>query len=282
MSAAQTQDSRTSSAAGEGIPPPPKSGPMKWLPGLWVARHYRRAWLVKDLAAGLVLTSLLVPAGMGYAAAAGLPPICGLYATIFPLIAYAIFGPSRIMVLGPDSGLAALIAAAVLTLSAGDVERAVGLGSVLAILTGVLCIAAGLLRAGFVTDLLSKPVRVGYLNGIGLTVLVTQLPKLFGFSVTSTAVVDGVGGLVRGLADGRLNPVALGIGSACLCVIFVTQRFAPRFPGILFAVRHSTAGAPEAFDGGPGWVAIEESTTTWPTRLSAMAALKAAATPAAP
>jgi Sulfate permease family len=126
MSATQSHDSRTVSAAGEGIPPAPDAGPLKWLPGLW-------DWLAKDLIAGLVLTSLLVPTGMGYAAAAaGLPPICGLYATSLPLVAYAIFGPSRIMVLGPDSGLAALIAAVVLTLSAGDVDRAVGLGSVLA------------------------------------------------------------------------------------------------------------------------------------------------------
>src|SRR5262245_61484179 len=115
------------SAAGVGIPPLPTEGRVGWMPGVWMLRHYQRAWLAKDVVAGLVLTSLLVPAGMGYAEASGLPAITGLYATIVPLLAYALFGPSRIMVLGPDSGLAALIAAAILGASGGDAERAVGL-----------------------------------------------------------------------------------------------------------------------------------------------------------
>jgi MFS superfamily sulfate permease-like transporter len=99
------------SAAGIGVPPPPASGLAAWLPGLWVLRHFQRAWLRDDVVAGLVLTALLVPAGMGYAEAAGLPAITGLYATIGPLLAYALFGPSRIMVLGPDSALAVLVRA---------------------------------------------------------------------------------------------------------------------------------------------------------------------------
>ncbi|MBL8719538.1 MAG: sulfate permease [Myxococcales bacterium] len=228
------------SAAGFGIPPAPETGLVAWFPGLWVLRHYQRAWLAKDVVAGLVLTALLVPAGMGYAEASGLPAITGLYATIAPLLAYAVFGPSRIMVLGPDSALAALIAAAVLGMANGSPERAVALGSMLALLTGALCVLAGLLRAGFLTDLLSKPVRVGYMNGIALTVLVTQLPKLLGFSTKAANVVDGVGGLVQGVAAGKVRPLALALGGGCLLTILALRALAPKLPGILFAVCAAT------------------------------------------
>jgi high affinity sulfate transporter 1 len=224
------------SAAGVGIPPVPEVGVDSWLPGLWVLKHYRRAWLGRDIAAGLVLTALLVPAGMGYASASGLPAITGLYATIAPLLAYALFGPSRIMVLGPDSALAALIAAAVVTRAGGDPERAVATASVLALLVGVVCVGAGLAKAGFITDLLSKPVRVGYMNGIGLAVLVTQLPKLFGFTVQASSVAEGALGFVHGVAEGRTKPEALAIGGTGLAIILVTKRFAPRVPGVLVAV----------------------------------------------
>ena len=199
-------------------------------------QHYQRAWLARDVVAGLVLTSLLIPAGMGYASASGLPPITGLYATIVPLLAYALFGPSRVMVLGPDSALAALIAATVHTMAHGDAARAVGLASTLAMLTGALCLVAGFAKAGFVTDLLSKPVRVGYMHGIGLTVLVNQLPKLFGFSVRASGVVDGVPGFARGVAAGATRPAALAIGASCLALILALRRFAPKVPGILVAV----------------------------------------------
>ncbi len=223
------------SAAGVGIPPPGTRF-ATWLPGLWMLRHYQRRWLAQDLVAGLVLTAILVPAGMGYAEASGLPAITGLYATIVPLLAYAIFGPSRIMVLGPDSGLAALVGAAVIASSAGDPERAVALGSLLAILTGLLCVAGGLLKAGFLADLLSKPVRVGYMNGIALTVLVTQLPKLLGFSVKATGAFDGALGVVHGVADGQTKLLALGLGSACLALILGLRAVSAKIPGILIAV----------------------------------------------
>src|SRR3954468_16076866 len=157
----------------------------RWLPGLTILRHYNRAWLARDLVAGLVLTAILVPVGMGYAQAAGLPAINGLYATIIPLLAYAIFGPSRILVLGPDSALAGLVAATILPRAAGSADRAVALAGILAILMGAVVILAGLAKLGFVTDLLSTPIRYGYLNGIALTVLVGQLPKILGFSVSA-------------------------------------------------------------------------------------------------
>jgi MFS superfamily sulfate permease-like transporter len=132
------------------------TGLARWVPALAQVRTYQRAWLGKDLLAGLVLTAILVPVGMGYAEAAGLPAIYGLYATIVPLLAYAIFGPSRILVLGPDSSLAAIIAATIVPLAAGDPDRLVALAGMLGLLTGSLCILAGLARFGFITDLLSK------------------------------------------------------------------------------------------------------------------------------
>ncbi len=224
------------SAAGAGIPPPPTSGIEAWLPGLWVLRHYRRAWIARDVAAGLVLTALLVPAGMGYALASGLPAITGLYATVGPLLAYAIFGPSRIMVLGPDSALAPLIAVAVLSKANGDPARAVALASVLALLTGALCIAGGLAKAGFITDLLSKPIRVGYMNGIGLTIVVSQLPKLLGFSVNAHDLANGTDALVRGVLAGETKPEALAIGVACLAIMLLGRVVAPRAPAVLVAV----------------------------------------------
>src|SRR6185437_7328026 len=152
------------------------SGWSRWLPGLRTLRTYHSSWLRQDLFAGLVLTAMLVPVGIAYATASGLPGICGLYATIVPLLAYAVFGPSRILVLGPDSALAPLILAVVLPLSGGDATRAVALGGVMALGSGAVCIAAGLARLGFVTELLSKPIRYGYMNGIALTVLLSQIP----------------------------------------------------------------------------------------------------------
>jgi high affinity sulfate transporter 1 len=208
-------------------------GSTTWLPGVWTLRHYERSWLARDVAAGIVLTALLVPAGMGYAEVAGLPAIAGIYATIAPLVAYAIFGPSRILVVGPDSALAALVAAAVVAPSAGDARRAMDLAALLAVLTGVLCVAAAFARAGFATSLLSKPVRVGYMNGIAITVLVSQLPKLFGFSIESTSFWSDALSFGRGVAEGKTNGIALAIGAGSLGLVVITRAIAPRFPGVL-------------------------------------------------
>ena len=215
-------------------------GLYRWIPLLETLRGYKSDWLIHDIAAGLVLTAVLVPVGMGYAAASGLPAIYGLYATIFPLIAYAIFGPSRILVLGPDSALAGLIAATILPLAAGNADKAVALAGMLAILTGVLCIVAGLARFGFITDLLSKPIREGYLNGIALTVLIGQLPKVLGFSVSGNNFLQETNGLMQGIWNGQINWTACAIGFSCLIVILGFRRWASRIPGVLIAVAGAT------------------------------------------
>ena len=212
---------------------------LRWLPGWQVLRRYQRSWLRQDVAAGLVLTTMLVPVGLAYAQASGLPGICGLYATIVPLLAYSIFGPSRILVLGPDSSLAPLILAVVLPLSAGDTQRAIALGGVMAIVSGVVCIAAGLARLGFITELLSKPIRYGYMNGIALTVLLSQIPKLFGFSAKAEGPVRQSIAIVQQVLAGRTNLVAFAIGTGTLVLILLLKRF-PRVPGTLIAVVAAT------------------------------------------
>lgn len=206
-------------------------------------RTYRWSSLPRDIGAGVALTAVLVPVGMAYAEAAGLPAITGLYATIAPLLAYAVFGPSRILVLGPDSALAAIIAATVLPLAAGDPDRAVGLASALALLSGALCVVAGLARLGFVTELLSKPIRYGYVNGIAVTVLISQLPKLLGFHVEGNTLLTGAAGVVSGIVQGRANPTACIIGFGSVTLILSLKRWLPRVPGVLIAVVLATLAA---------------------------------------
>jgi high affinity sulfate transporter 1 len=220
------------------------------MPGLTALRTYRAAWLGKDILAGVVLAAILLPGGMGYSQAAGLLPIYGLYATIPALIAYAVFGPSRILVLGPDSSLAPLIAATVLPLAAGDALRAAALAGTVAILSGGLCLAAGLARFGFITDLISKPIRYGYLNGIALTVLVGQLPQLLGFPVSGNSLPQELRGLVQGVLGHAVNPTATAIGLSCLAIIYFLKRLAPGIPGILPAIVAATL-ATSIFDLAP-------------------------------
>jgi high affinity sulfate transporter 1 len=207
-------------------------------PGLRLLSSYRRSWLSKDLVAGLVLTALLVPQGMAYAELAGLPPITGLYTSILCLVGYAIFGPSRVLVLGPDSSLGPMIAATIIPIvgANGDPQRAIALASVLALLVGVMTVLAGVAKLGFVADLLSKPTQIGYLNGLALTILVSQLPKLFGFSVDADGLIPEAAGFANGLANGDTVAAALAIGLLGLVLILLLQRLVPKVPAVLVAV----------------------------------------------
>ena len=206
---------------------------------------FRRDWLAKDVVAGVVLTTLLVPQGMAYAELAGLPPITGLYTSILCLLGYAAFGPSRILVLGPDSSLGPMIAATVLPLVAagGDPERAVALASVLAIMVAVIMIVAAVARLGFIADLISKPTMIGYMNGLALTILVGQLPKLFGFKVDGEGLIAEFTGFVEGLAKGEAVPAAAATGLAGIALIVVLQRWLPKVPAVLIMVVLAIAAA---------------------------------------
>jgi high affinity sulfate transporter 1 len=211
----------------------------RWLPGLVTLRQYKWGWLPNDIVAGLVLTTMLVPVGIAYAVASGLPGINGLYATIVPLLAYAVFGPSRILVLGPDSSLAAVILGVVFPLAGGDPVRAVALASMMAVVSGIACIAAGLGRLGFITELLSKPIRYGYMNGIALTVLVSQLPKLFGFSIEGEGPLRKIWAIGKAILNGEANWTAFAVGAGTLAVILLLKNN-KRVPGILIAVVGAT------------------------------------------
>ncbi|MFL6578995.1 MAG: SulP family inorganic anion transporter [Povalibacter sp.] len=212
---------------------------ISWLPGLQVLRRYEAAWLPHDLMAGLVLTTMLVPVGIAYAVASGVPGIYGLYATIVPLLAYALFGPSRILVLGPDSSLAAVILAVAVPLSNGDPMRAVTVASLMAVVSGLVCILIGMMRLGFVTELLSKPIRYGYMNGIALTVLISQLPKLFGFSIDGIGPLRDLQGIANGVLGGKVNWTAFTVGICTLAAILLLKPF-KRVPGLLIAVVGAT------------------------------------------
>ena len=210
----------------------------RYVPGLTLITSYQRGWLPRDLVAGLVLSALLVPQGMAYAELAGLPAVTGLYTSILCLLGYAVFGPSRVLVLGPDSSLGPMIAATIapLLLAGGDPARAVALASVLAVLVGIIMTVAGLARFGFVADLLSRPTQIGYMNGLALTIVVGQLPKLLGFSVDADGLVDETRAFVSGLANGEVNATAAVLGIGCLALIFLMKRFLPTVPAVLVAV----------------------------------------------
>ena len=208
------------------------------LPGVVLLQNYKRSWLTSDLIAALVLSMLLVPQGMAYAELAGLPIITGLYTTVLCLVAYAVFGPSKILVLGPDSALGPMIAVilvAVLGASATSSEM-VGMASTLALFVGLIMIAASVLKLGFVADLLSKPTQIGYMNGLALTILVGQLPKLFGFSTDADGLISEVQAFIHAVISGETVGIALGVGLLSLVLMFTISRFLPKVPGILVAV----------------------------------------------
>ncbi|MDR7080986.1 high affinity sulfate transporter 1 [Arthrobacter ginsengisoli] len=214
---------------------------LKVPPGLGMLRVYERPWLKSDLAAGAALSAFLIPAGMAYAEAAGLPAVTGLYASIIPLLAYAVFGPSRVLIIGPDSSLAPMIAAAILPLASKDPDQAVALAGVLALMIGGLLLAGRVFKLGFVTGLLSKPIRVGYLNGIALAIMISQLPKLLGIPATGGSLITGARGTAQAVAQGETNSLALLFGVGTIAVI-VACRFLPwKLPGVLIAVVAATA-----------------------------------------
>lgn len=206
----------------------------RWMPGVAVIRQYRRSWLRGDLVAGLVLAALLVPQGMAYAKLAGLPAVYGLYATMVPLLVYAIFGPSRILVLGPDSAVAPVVATAIIPLAGNDTSERVALAGFLAMLVGLVCIVAGIANLGFITDLISKPVRIGYLAGIAVSVVASQLPALLGIDVSGSGLADDLTGLARNLDSIDLPSLVVGGGS--LAFILAMRRIEPRVPAALIVV----------------------------------------------
>jgi high affinity sulfate transporter 1 len=221
-------------------PPGRRRDFRQWVPGVPMVEAYRRRWLRFDLVAGLVLAAVLVPQGMAYAELAGLPPVTGLYTTVACLVAYAAFGPSRILVLGPDSSVSPLILAAItpLLVTGGDPAEAIVLAGMLAVIVGLIEVGLGLGRLGFVADLLSKEVQVGYMNGLGITIIVGQLPKLFGFSVSGSGFVDDIRQFFANLDQTNTTSLAVGVG--VLAVLLLLPRLTTRIPAVLVAVVGAT------------------------------------------
>lgn len=214
-------------------------GIQRWVPGIRMLRTYRTRWLRSDLVAGIVLAAILVPQGMAYAELAGLPPVTGLYTTIACLVGYALMGPSRVLVLGPDSSVSPLIFAAITPLLAGgDPATAITLAGMLALFVGAIEIGLGVGKLGFVADLLSKEVQVGYMNGLAITIVVGQLPKLFGFSTEADGFVEDVEAFVAGLDQTDTTTLLLGL--AVLAVLLGLPLLTRRIPAVLVAVVGAT------------------------------------------
>jgi len=212
---------------------------QRWVPGVRAARAYERSWLRADLVAGAVLAAILVPQGMAYAELAGLPAVTGLYTTIACLVGYALFGPSRVLVLGPDSSISPLILAAITPLLAGgDPATAIALAGMLAVLVGLTEIGLGLGKLGFVADLLSKEVQVGYMNGLAITIIVGQLPKLFGFSTNADSFLKEIRLFVEGLDQTQTTTLIVGV--AVLALLLMVPRVTTRLPAVLVAVVAAT------------------------------------------
>jgi high affinity sulfate transporter 1 len=214
-------------------------GLERWVPGVRAARTYRRDWLRPDLVAGVVLAAILVPQGMAYAELAGIPAVYGLYTTIGCLVGYALFGPSRVLVLGPDSSVSPLIFAALVPLAVpGDVKARVALAGMLALIVGLIEIAMGLGRLGFVADLLASEVQVGYMNGLAITIIVGQLPKLCGFSTDATSFGGEVVAWVEHLDETIAAALVMGLG--VLVVLLALPRVTRKVPAVLVAVVGAT------------------------------------------
>lgn len=202
-------------------------------------RGYDRHSIRPDLFAGLVLATMLVPQGMAYAELTGLPAVTGIYTTIAALVAYSVFGPNRRLILGPDSSLAPVIAAVVLPLAAGDAASAVVLASAMSILAGVVCVLSGYLNLGVITELLSRPIRIGYLNGIAVLIFISQVPKALGFTIEASSTIEIVLESVRGVVDGQTVVGAVLLAAAGVLVIFGLNKLSPWRPGIVVAATAS-------------------------------------------
>jgi sulfate permease, SulP family len=209
------------------------------LPGVAHLRGYERGWLRGDLLAGVTVAAYLVPQVMAYAEIAGLPPVAGLWAITGSLVVYAVLGSSRQLSVGPESTTALLTASAVAPLAAGDPERYAALAAALAGLVGVVCLLARVVRFGFLADLLSKPVLVGYMAGVAVLMIVGQLGKVTGVRVDGDTVVGELASFVRGLGDADRATVLLA--AAVLAVLLVGGRLLPSTPMPLVAVLLATA-----------------------------------------
>jgi high affinity sulfate transporter 1 len=206
----------------------------KIAPGLARLLKYQRSDLSHDVFAGLSVAAVALPVGVAYAQLAGFNPAVGLYSSILPLFAYAIFGTSRQLIIGPDAATCALVTAAVAPLASGDQNLYESLSVTLALLAGVLCIGASFLRLGALADFLSKPILVGFLNGIALSIILGQIGKIFGYSITKEGIVPRLIEFIEKLGLTHWPTLALGVGT--FLVLLITPRLFRGIPAALLAM----------------------------------------------
>ncbi|WKG06401.1 SulP family inorganic anion transporter [Mycolicibacterium sp. HK-90] len=211
----------------------------RWLPGLAQLTGYQRSWLRGDVLAGVTVAAYLVPQVMAYATVAGLPPVAGLWAALVPMAVYALLGSSRQLSVGPESTTALMTASALAPLVIVDPARYAAMSAVLALLVGAVCLVAGLCRLGFLADLLSRPVLVGYMTGVALIMMSGQLGKVTGVDVGGDEFIDQVRSFVSGLDSVHVPTLVLSV--AVLVLLLVLFRLSARFPGPLAAVLAATA-----------------------------------------
>lgn len=203
-------------------------------PGLAMLRRYRMEWLRADLAAGLSVAAVALPTSIAYAQLAGFPPVVGLYASILPLVAYAVFGTSRQLIVNPDAATCAMVAAVVAPLAGGNSDLYGALATTLAVLSGISCIVAGVFRLGFLADFLGKPVLVGFMNGIALSIVFGQIGRVFGVSIESGRIVPRLVELVSKLPE--THGPTLAIGMVTFAIVRVLRRMSPQVPAPLVAL----------------------------------------------
>lgn len=213
--------------------------PVPVLPGLPVLRHYRRSWLRGDLLAGVTVAAYLVPQVMAYASVAGLPPVVGLWAILPAIVLYALVGSSRLLSVGPESTTALMTATVVGPLAGGDPERYAVLASALAVAVGLMCVVAWAARLGFVADLLSRPVLIGYLAGVALIMMVDQLTKLTGVPTDGSEFFPKLASFLGNLDE--VHPATVVFSAATLVVLYLATRFRWRVPGPLLVLVAGTA-----------------------------------------
>jgi high affinity sulfate transporter 1 len=207
---------------------------VDWAPGIAQFRGYKATWLRGDLLAGLTVAAYLIPQVMAYATLAGLSPIAGLWTALAPLLIYALLGSSRHVSVGPESTTALMVVAVLAPIAAGDASRYAALAAVLGLLVGAICFLAGIARLGFLASLLSRPVLVGYMAGVALVMMASQLGKLTGAAVIGDEFVDQMRSFARGIGD--LHWPTMLLAGAVLALLLALNRWAPRVPGPLIAV----------------------------------------------
>lgn len=235
---------------------------QRGVPGLRQARTYQRRWLRSDLLSALTVGAMLIPQGLAYAQIVGVRPAAGLYAGIVGMLAYALFGPSRHLMIGPEAGAAILTAAALAPVAAGaDPARYASLAALLALMVGILSLIGGLLKGGALADFLSKPILVGYINGAALIIMGSQLARLFGFERKADSFAGQVYEVGTSLHRAHVPTLLLGLG--IIGALVALRTFLRKAPGPLILVVLTTV-AGELFQWGHGGVKVVGTLTAEP------------------